>query len=58
MMKLKMCGSFLTEVVGVPDIDWNSDWSEDKDMLWCFLQGMEADTKTRLYSIACNNEVI
>ena len=40
MMKLKMCGSFLTEVVGVPDIDWNSDWSEDKDMLWCFLAGV------------------
>ena len=44
MMKLKMCGSFLKEVVqkiyGVPDIDWNSDWSEDKDMLWCFFAGV------------------
>ena len=43
MMKLKMCGSFLKEVVQkmyrVPDIDWNSDWSEDKHMLWCFFAG-------------------
>ena len=36
-------GPFLTEVVqkmyGVPDIDWNIDWNEDKLILWWFFAG-------------------
>ena len=46
MMKLNMCGSFLTELVqklyGVPDIDGNIDCNEDKHILWWFLAGDES----------------